>query len=253
MTTRITTTSEDITMSTYDDEGLLAEVCSRALENTGSARPVIGIAGSVAVGKSSMAARLADAMHERGLRAEIVGTDGFLFPNATLRERGLFLRKGFPESYDEVRLAAFVRTARSAARTAEIPAYSHGLFDIDGLRTADLGDVVIVEGVNALQPSIARELSHRCYLEAQEAVIYGWFAERFAGLIGEAEADERSFYRQFVPLGPEQRADFIMQVWDGINAVNLHEHIVPTRSSADTIIHMRADHMIERIEHQEQP
>ena len=240
-------------MSTYDDSGLLAEACTRAMENTGGARPVIGIAGSVAVGKSSMAARLAGLMHERGLRAEIVGTDGFLFPNTTLRERGLFLRKGFPESYDEARLAAFVRTARSAARTTEIPVYSHGLFDIDGLRTADLGDVVIVEGVNALQPSIARELSHRSYLEAGEAVVYGWFAERFAGLIHEAETDERSFYRQFVPLVAEQRAVFIRQVWDGINAVNLHEHIVPTRPFADTIIHMRADHLIERIEHQEQP
>ena len=214
---------------------------------------MIGIAGSVAVGKSSMAARLAGAYAERGLRAEIVGTDGFLYPNATLQGRGLLTRKGFPDTYDEDGLAAFVRAARDGADAVEIPTYAHGLFDIDGTRVASLGDLVIVEGVNALQPLVARELSHRLYVDADEAVVFDWFAARFRGLIVEAVADERSFYRQFVPLGPGPREDLIRQVWDGINAVNLHEHIVHTRPLADTIVHMRADHLIERLETQEQP
>ena len=111
----------------------------------------------------------------------------------------------------------------------------------------------IDEGVNALQPAISRELSHRLYIEAEESVVYRWYAERFAGLIQAAESDERSFYRQFVPLGPQERADFIQQVWDGINKVNLYDHIVHTKPFADTVIHMRTDHLIDRLEHQEQP
>lgn len=246
-------------MSTYDDDLLIDDLCVGALTRTANSasavrsRPVIGIAGSVAVGKSSMAQRLARALRDRGKVVEIVGTDGFLLPNDVLKERGLYLRKGFPETYDEERLAAFVRLARTEATTAEIPLYSHGLFDIDGSRIADLGDVVIIEGVNALQPAISRELSHRLYIEAEESVVYRWYAERFAGLIQAAESDERSFYRQFVPLGPQERADFIQQVWDGINKVNLYDHIVHTKPFADTVIHMRTDHLIDRLEHQEQP
>ena len=235
------------------DDALLAELCDRTLRPVAGQRPVIGIAGSVAVGKSSMAARLAAAYAGRGLRAEIVGTDGFLYPNAILQQRGLITRKGFPETYDEDGLAAFVRAARDGAEAVEIPTYSHALFDIDGTRLASLGDVVIVEGVNALQPSVARELGHRLYVETDEETVFGWFASRFRGLIAEADVDERSFYRQFVPLSPEQREELIRQVWDGINAVNLHEHIIHTRPLADTVIHMRADHLIERLETQEQP
>lgn len=240
-------------MFAYNDGELIEEICTRALASAAEGRAVIGIAGSVAVGKSSMAERVAVALATRGERAEIVGTDGFLFPNDILRSRDLYLRKGFPESYDEARLVEFIRHARTAATTAAIPVYSHARFDIDGTRMAELGDVVIVEGVNALQPMIARELSLRLYVEADETVVYGWYAERFAGLIRDAETDERSFYRQFVPLGPDERATFIRQVWDGINKVNLDDHIVHTRALADTIIHMRADHLIERLEHQEQP
>jgi type I pantothenate kinase len=240
-------------MPAAEDRALIDELCTRALTRTDGARPVIGIAGSVAVGKSSMAARLAAGLSDLGARAVIVGTDGFLFPNSVLRARHLYLRKGFPETYDEERLVAFIRLARTGVASAEIPVYSHSLFDVDGLREAELGDVVIVEGVNALQPAVARELSHRIYVDADEPVIFRWYADRFAGLIEQAEVDERSFYRQFAPLDPEARAEFIQQVWDGINRVNLHDHIVHTRAHADTVIHLRADHSIERLEHQEQP
>ena len=246
-------TGDDHRVGDAIDVELLAELCDRTLRRSAGQRPVIGIAGSVAVGKSSMAARLAAAYGERGLQAEIVGTDGFLFPNAVLQQRGLITRKGFPETYDETGLAAFVRSARHGAEAVEIPTYSHALFDIDGTRLASLGDVVIVEGVNALQPSVARELGHRLYVETDEETVFGWFASRFRGLIAEADVDERSFYRQFVPLSPEQREELIRQVWDGINAVNLHEHIIHTRPLADTVIHMRADHLIKRLETQEQP
>ena len=111
-------------MSTYDDTDLIGEICSRAVVTAADTRPVIGIAGSVAVGKSSMAERLAAALGAQGKRAEIVGTDGFLFPNAILRSRDLYYRKGFPESYDEERLAAFVRLARTGAAIRPCPHFA---------------------------------------------------------------------------------------------------------------------------------
>ena len=212
------------------------------------ARPVVGIGGSVAVGKTTFATELAAALRATGVGATVVGTDGFLLPNEILERNGTLLRKGFPESYDTGRLVAFVRNARAGAATAVVPCYSHELFDISGTADIRLDEVVIVEGVNALQPAIAAQLTCRIYVNADERLIFSWFADRFTGLIAAAETDERSFYRRFVPLDASERAGVIRSVWDTINAVNLHEHIRPTADLADAVVQLRADHTILQVD-----
>lgn len=214
---------------------------------------VVAVAGSVAVGKSVLADALAALARSDGARVEVVGTDGFLLPNAELESRGILMRKGFPESYDTGALVRFVEHVQAGRGEAEIPVYSHEIFDIAGTRTIPAADLVIVEGVNALQPQIAAAVGHRLYVDADEEAIIGWFTERFLHLTALAEVDEGSFYRRFVPLDLEGRAAVARQVWDAINGPNLHEHILATRDVADTVILKRADHLVDAVITQELP
>jgi type I pantothenate kinase len=195
----------------------------------------VAIGGAVAVGKSTLAAALADALAP--LRVEIVATDGFLLPNDELGRIGLLMQKGFPATYDVEALAQFLVDLRATGR-AEAPVYSHATYDrVPGeVRVVRDADVVIVEGVNALQPDIAANVDLAVYLDADEPLVRGWYVERFLEQIAAAEDDETSFYRRFVGLDDAGRRSMAETVWEAVNLVNLTDHIAPTRANAHVVL-----------------
>jgi type I pantothenate kinase len=205
---------------------------------------LVGITGAVAAGKSTLAADLAQAMTADGLAVEIVATDGFLMDNAALAALGLLARKGFPESYDMAAMRAALAAIRSGP--ADFPGYSHLLFDVDPAlsRRLEPSGVLIVEGLNLHQGAAAAGLDLLVYLDADEADLEGWFAERFVGLWRAAEHEPASFYARFRHLSePEVRAVAI-QVWRGVNLPNLREHIAAGRQRADLVVRKGANHEI---------
>jgi type I pantothenate kinase len=205
---------------------------------------VVGLGGPVAVGKSTLAAALADALAPRAVA--VVGTDGFLLPNAVLIERGLFLRKGFPESYDAAALSAFIARVRSGA-PVEVPVYSHTEYDVvDAPRPIGTPEVCIVEGVNALR--FAADLDVALYLHAEEEHIVGWYADRFVAQCAAARDDETSFYRGWAELPEAEQRVLAAQFWDSINHPNLVDHIAPTAEAAHAVVVKGADHGIVRLE-----
>ena len=212
---------------------------------------VVGLTGSVAAGKSTLATALSEALRPQ-FHVELVATDGFLFPNAVLEARGLLLRKGFPESYD---LAA-MRAALSAARTgvASIPAYSHSLYDIDPAlsRTIVQPDILLVEGLGFAPTDAGEEitdaLDRLVYLDAEEADLEHWFLERFMRLWHAAPEDPASFYNNFRHMSEAEARDFARTaVWEGINLPNLRNHISRVRPRADILVHKARDHGLELI------
>jgi type I pantothenate kinase len=213
----------------------------------GSPAPtLVGIAGSVAVGKTTLAEEVARHLRDdHGRRVAVLATDCFLLPNAELGRRGLTMQKGFPASYDDVAIERFLVDA-NAGRPAEVPVYSHAIYDRVPGATAVVGpaEVVVIEGVNALRPPLRPALDVAVYLDADEDDIRRWYVDRFLALIAEAEADETSFYRMFVSLVPDDRRAMAESTWTGINAVNLHEHIEPTKASATLVLRKRGDHSL---------
>ena len=191
----------------------------------------------MAVGKSTFAEALAGALAP--LAVEVIATDGFLRPNAELSAEGLLSQKGFPATYDEAAMVGFLADLR-AGRAASVPVYSHVSYDrvpgevrvVDGAAV----DVVVLEGVNALQPAVAAGLDLRVYLHADEPLVRSWYVERFLALIVAAETDETSFYRGFVALDDAGRRSMAEAVWEGVNLVNLDDHIHPTRAQADLVL-----------------
>jgi type I pantothenate kinase len=202
---------------------------------------VIGLTGSVASGKSTLAAELAPL-----LSAEVVNTDGFLLPTAVLVERDLLYRKGFPESYDLVTLAAALAEVR-VGPTA-FPAYSHITFDPIPGRTLDRPAALLVEGL-ALGLSRPQADGFDCliYLDAAEADLETWFVDRFLVFWEEAEHDPASFYQRFRHLDRAGVTEVAHQVWARINLPNLRDHIAPVRPHADVVVVKGADHAIQEI------
>jgi type I pantothenate kinase len=196
---------------------------------------LVAIGGAVAVGKSTLAAALAGELAP--LRVEIVATDGFLLPNDELGRLGLLMQKGFPATYDVAALARFLTDLRATGR-GEAPVYSHATYDrVPGeVRVVEDADVVIVEGVNALQPDIAAHVDLAVYLDADEPLVRTWYVERFLEQIALAEADESSFYRRFVGLDGAGRRSMAESVWEAVNLVNLTDHIEPTRTNAHVVL-----------------
>jgi len=219
-------------------------------------RPLlVGIAGPVSVGKSTTAAILRDLLAERGVASDVLCTDCFLHANTVLAARELTFRKGFPETFDADEMAACLRRLRAGDVPVQVPVYSHAVYDVvPGERTA-VGDaeVVIVEGVNALQPPAAELYDVSVYVDADEDVVRGWFVDRFLKLCAAADAADRgdggdggeaSFYRMFAGASPEARTAIAHSAWDGINGPNLREHIEPTRRHATFVLRKAPDHSV---------
>ena len=209
---------------------------------------VIGLTGSVAAGKSTLATELAAVLAPR-LRVEVVQTDGFLLPNDELESRGLMRRKGYPETYDIAALSVTLEAAR--VRPVRIPGYSHALYDVDPAlaRTIDRPDLVLVEGLGFApaggDSSVAQSLDSLVYLDATEEDLEHWFVERFMALWRAAEQDPSSFYAQFRTMGETQARGFARTVvWRRINLPNLQEHIVRARPLADILLHKSRDHSL---------
>jgi type I pantothenate kinase len=239
----------------------LHRVTDTFLGRPGTPAPfIIGLGGSVAVGKSTTA-RILQALLSRWPdhpSVDLVTTDGFLHPNAVLEERGLMTRKGFPESYDTRRLVEFMAELKAGREDVVAPVYSHELYDIvpDAQQVVRRPDVVIVEGVNVLQtvppPGGARVFvsdffDFSIYVDASEDDILKWYVERFLALRGTVFQNERSFFRHFADLADTEAVDVATSIWHEINGRNLAENILPTRERADLVLYKGADHRVSEV------
>lgn len=206
---------------------------------------IVGVTGSVAAGKSTLTAAL-KAVLDGPRRVEVVSTDGFLLPNATLAARDLLLRKGYPESYDAEALFGALGDARVGP--VIVPGYSHMSYDVDPAlaRRIDRPDILILEGLGFAPLTDGRRASDQLdiliYLDADEADLEAWYVARFLDFWRAAEHDPASFYAQFRTLSEPDAAAFARTVWDRINLPNLREHIVRARDAASIIVRKNADH-----------
>jgi type I pantothenate kinase len=223
---------------------------------------VVAIAGSVAGGKSTTA-RILQALLARWPdhpKVDLVTTDGFLFPNAVLEERGIMHRKGFPESYDVRRLIRFLAEVKSGFDEVHAPVYSHLVYDIvPGELVVRRPDILILEGLNVLQTGgtaadrpprvfVSDFFDFSIYIDACEEDLEGWYLQRFQRLRETAFRDPSSFFHQYATGMSEAEAlEFGRQVWATINAVNLRENIEPTRDRARLILDKGRDHRVERV------
>jgi len=219
---------------------------------------VIGVAGSVAVGKSTIARLLRELVSRwpDTPRVELVTTDGFLYPNAELERRGLMGRKGFPESYDRRALVQFLTDVKSGAAEAHAPFYSHLRYDIvpDAHITVRRPDVVIVEGLNVLQPppqpndvAVSDLFDFSIYVDAATEHITQWYVDRFLALRRAAFSNPTSYFKVFAELTDEQAVSMALGFWNDINLPNLEENVKPTRHRATLVLHKAADHAVERV------
>jgi len=218
---------------------------------------IIGVAGSVAVGKSTTA-RILQALLSRWPhhpKVDLVTTDGFLYPTALLEQRGLMNRKGFPESYDQRRLVRFLTEIKSGQREVSAPVYSHLIYDIipDQAQTVRQPDVLIVEGLNVLQSGrgsavfVSDFFDFSIYMDADEEVIENWYVARFHKLRETVFRNPDSYFHRYANLSYEEATEKARSIWDEINGPNLRENIEPTRERAQLILRKAADHAIEEV------
>ncbi|MDA0179551.1 type I pantothenate kinase [Solirubrobacter phytolaccae] len=217
---------------------------------------LLALGGSVAVGKSTAArliVRLLQAIRPEW-HVELVTTDGFLLPNATLIEKGILARKGFPESYDRRRLLRFVADLKSGVDEVRAPVYSHLIYDIveDEQRVVRRPDVVVLEGVNVLKRGSGRVYvsdfaDFALYLDAEEADVQRWYLNRFLTLRNGAFQDPDSYFHRYAVLSDEEATAVAEGIWQRTNRPNLLENIKPTRSRADLILEKGGDHFVSRI------
>lgn len=217
---------------------------------------IIAIAGSVSVGKSTTARVLANLLSRwpNHPRVALVTTDGFLFPNAILREKQLMERKGFPESYDRAHLIRFVADVKSGRFPLRVPVYSHMTYDIlPEEKTIDDCDIVLLEGLNVLQTGTAHSLfvsdfiDFSIYVDASEEHLEAWFLERFRRLRETAFRDPTSYFRSYGEMPEEEMISLAKGIWERINLANLRANIAPTREKATLILEKGANHVVQRV------
>jgi type I pantothenate kinase len=231
-------------------------------ENDGKVPYIIGLAGSVAVGKSTTA-RVLKALLARWPntpKVDLITTDGFLLPNAELTRLGLMERKGFPESYDTGKLLRFLADIKAGKRNVSAPLYSHLVYDVvPGEETVvDRPDILIVEGLNVLQPArlprdgkaipfVSDYFDFSIYIDADENDLHRWYVSRFLKLRQTAFRDPLSYFQRYAEISEEEAIGVADSLWTRINLANLLENIVPTRQRASLILRKGASHRIEEV------
>jgi type I pantothenate kinase len=220
---------------------------------------IIGVGGSVAVGKSTTA-RVLQALLARWPnvpKVDLITTDGFLYPNAVLQREDLMEKKGFPESYDLAGLLHFLTDVKAGKRPARAPIYSHLIYDVMPNQWIEIDhpDILIVEGLNVLQagrppkdgkaiPFVSDFFDFSVYLDADEDVLRQWYVDRFLTLRSTAFRDPMSYFHRYAKLSDAEAVETATSIWTRINLVNLRENILPTRRRADLILSKSANHMV---------
>lgn len=217
---------------------------------------IVGVAGSVAVGKSTIS-RVLQALLARWPqhpKVDLVTTDGFLYPNSVLEERGLLDRKGFPESYDRRALLEFVARAKAGDEHLDVPIYSHIQYDvIEGeRRVVSSPDILIVEGLNVLQAGdtgafVSDYFDFSIFVDADARDVKRWYVERFLTLKETAFNQPDAYFRRYAGLSEQEAVTVASEIWDKVNYVNLVENILPTRDRASLILEKAGDHTISRV------
>src|SRR5256714_7083287 len=223
---------------------------------------IIGVAGSVAVGKSTTA-RVLQALLARWPnvpKVDLVTTDGFLLPNAVLAREGLMEKKGFPESYDLSALLRFLADVKAGRRPVRAPIYSHLVYDVMPNQWVEIDrpEILIVEGLNVLQtgrppkdgkaiPYVSDFFDFSIYLDADDAVLQTWYVDRFLTLRSTAFRDPKSYFHRYATLSDQQAVATASSIWTRINLVNLHGSILPTRQRADLILTKGESHLVEEV------
>ena len=241
----------------------LYAVTSRFLATDDGKMPfILGLAGSVAVGKSTTA-RVLQALLARWPnhpRVGLVSTDGFLLPNLELEAKGIMHRKGFPESFDTMRLIKFIADVKAGKPKMEAPVYSHFFYDVipGQTITIDLPDILIVEGLNVLQPGrvvkdgravpfVSDYFDFSIYIDADAKVIENWYLERFKRLRETAFRDPAAYFHRYAKMREDEAVEKAVEIWREINLVNLEENICTTRERADLILHKAANHRVDTV------
>ncbi|MBV8927354.1 MAG: type I pantothenate kinase [Bradyrhizobium sp.] len=223
---------------------------------------IIGIAGSVAGGKSTTA-RVLQALLARWSprpKVDLITTDGFLYPNAVLERQGLMQKKGFPESYDLPTLLNFLSDIKAGRRRVRAPVYSHLTYDIVPGQWSEIDqpDILIVEGVNVLQtgrlprdgkavPFVSDFFDFSVYIDAEESVLRQWYVKRFLALRDTAFTDPKSYFHRYALLSDEEATATAIAIWERTNLANLEDNILPTRPRATLILTKGADHVVETV------
>ncbi|UIR57757.1 type I pantothenate kinase [Sphingobacterium sp. SRCM116780] len=225
---------------------------------------IIGIAGSVAVGKSTTARVLQRvlALLPTKPKVDLVTTDGFLYPNKELNEKGIMNRKGFPESYDAKKLIQFLSAIKSGVGSVSVPVYSHLAYDVlpdDQQQIIDHPDILIVEGINVLQVNSQRAkkghnsvfvsdfFDYSIYVHASEKNLLEWYTNRFESLRNTAFQDPASFFHRYANMNTKESVQMAHQIWNEINKPNLEHNILPTRYRADLILEKGSHHFVKNI------
>ena len=223
---------------------------------------IIGIGGSVAVGKSTTA-RVLEALLARWPnvpKVDLITTDGFLYPNAVLAREDLMEKKGFPESYDLPALLRFLSDVKAGRRPTRAPVYSHLVYDVIPNQWVEIDrpDILIIEGLNVLQaglppkggkmiPYVSDFFDFSVYLDADENALRTWYVDRFLTLRGTAFSDPKSFFHRYATLSDKDAVETATSIWRRINLLNLHENILPTRQRADLILKKAESHLVEEV------
>ncbi|OHV79219.1 type I pantothenate kinase [Ensifer sp. LCM 4579] len=223
---------------------------------------VIGIAGSVAVGKSTTARILAEllARWPSSPKVDLITTDGFLYPNAILQRESLMDRKGFPESYDIGALLRFLSAIKAGRPNVMAPTYSHLTYDVipDQFQIIDRPDILIFEGINVLQsrdlpadgkivPMVSDFFDFSIYIDAEESLIHSWYVSRFMRLRETAFQNPQSFFHRYATISEQAALAIAEGLWHNINLKNLHQNILPTRPRADLILQKGPNHLTETV------
>ena len=246
--------------------GIYAPIAQRLIKDhadTTGAEPgrkkplIVGVTGSVAVGKSTVSSVLKDIIESSpiGLETQVISTDNFLFPNSRLQKDQILHRKGFPESFDYDNLIKFLSEVREGKSDFRIPVYSHETYDIENdALECSITNVLIIEGVNILQDPPSREyqnahtirdyIDFSIFIEAGEAQIIQWYEKRFLEYCANAETDNDSFFFQFKDLSLKGRKALASQIWESVNNPNLVKHINPSKKYADLVINKDHNHSI---------